>query len=104
MSGSAWHTRHGRITTSFFRGGISILTIASFAVMIGCAGVSTSSRTPPDPGTGASTHTVDLSWMASTSNDVSGYNVYRGVHKFVRIVLTDQPGACRKHVVYRFSS
>jgi fibronectin type 3 domain-containing protein len=29
---------------------------------------------------GASTHRVDLSWAASTSADVTGYNVYRAVY------------------------
>ena len=43
--------------------------------MIGCGGRSTS-----DTVTGASTHTVDLSWNASTSADVCCYNVYRAVY------------------------
>lgn len=29
-------------------------------------------------GSGSTTHSVDLSWTASTSGDVAGYNVYRG--------------------------
>lgn len=57
-----------------------ILAVAATAVMIGCAGFSTSTRTVIDTGTGASTHTVDLSWIASASADVSGYNVYRAVY------------------------
>jgi len=48
--------------------------------MIGCAGVSTSDNTSTGPGTGPSTHTIDLSWTASVSADISGYNVYRAVY------------------------
>jgi fibronectin type 3 domain-containing protein len=54
-----------------------ILSLAVTVMLIGCGGLSTSSR---DTGTGASTHTVALSWAASTSADVSGYNVYRAVY------------------------
>ncbi len=52
-------------------------SLAATVMLIGCAGPSTSIR---DTGTGASTHTVDLSWAASKSADVSGYNVYRAVY------------------------
>ena len=31
-------------------------------------------------GTAAATHSVDLSWNASTSTDVNGYNIYRAVY------------------------
>jgi fibronectin type 3 domain-containing protein len=31
-------------------------------------------------GTAAATHSVDLSWNASTTTDVTGYNVYRAVY------------------------
>ena len=48
--------------------------------MTGCAGFSRSTKTVTDPGTGSSTHTVNLSWNASTSADVRGYNVYRAVY------------------------
>ncbi len=33
----------------------------------------------PLSGTGATAHSVSLSWAASTSNGITGYNVYRGV-------------------------
>ena len=52
-------------------------SLAATVMLVGCAGLSTSIR---DTGTGASTHTVDLSWAPSTSADVSGYNVYRAVY------------------------
>ena len=54
-----------------------VLSLAAMVVLIGCAGLSTSIR---GTGAGASSHTVDLSWAASTSADVSGYNVYRAVY------------------------
>jgi fibronectin type 3 domain-containing protein len=54
-----------------------MLSFAAATLIVGC-GVSTSTKT--DAGAGASTHTVDLSWSASTSADVSGYNVYRAVY------------------------
>jgi fibronectin type 3 domain-containing protein len=31
-------------------------------------------------GTAASTHTVSLSWNASTSPNIAGYNIYRAVY------------------------
>ena len=43
--------------------------------------VSNASNSPASvalDGVGAATHTVDLSWVASTSSDIAGYNVYRG--------------------------
>ncbi len=54
-----------------------VFSLAATLMLIGCAGLSTSIR---DTGTGASAHSVDLSWAASTSADVSGYNVYRAVY------------------------
>ena len=54
-----------------------VFSILATIMLIGCAGLSTSIR---NTGTGASAHTVDLSWAASTSADVSGYNVYRAVY------------------------
>jgi fibronectin type 3 domain-containing protein len=48
--------------------------------MIGCAGTSKSPNPPTDPGVGSSTHTVGLSWTASVSSDVRGYNVFRAVY------------------------
>lgn len=58
---------------------LSVLSLVALLILIGCAGVSTSSR---DTGTGASAHTVGLSWDASTSAEVSGYNVYRSVYTY----------------------
>jgi len=39
----------------------------------------TTTETVTGTGTPASTHTVNLSWNASTSSDVTGYNIYRAV-------------------------
>jgi len=47
--------------------------------MISCGGLSTT-HTVIDTGTGTSPHMVDLSWTASTSAEVSGYNVYRALY------------------------
>jgi hypothetical protein len=41
---------------------------------------STTTETLTGTGTAASTHTVDLSWNASTSPNIAGYNVYRAVY------------------------
>jgi fibronectin type 3 domain-containing protein len=56
-----------------------VLSLVASAMLIGCAGVSTSSR---DTGAGASAHSVGLSWDASTSAEVSGYNIYRAVYNY----------------------
>ena len=40
---------------------------------------STSTETLTGTGTAAPTHSVNLSWTASTSTDVVGYNVYRAM-------------------------
>ena len=40
----------------------------------------TTTETVTGTGTPAPTHTVALSWNASTSSDVSGYNIYRAVY------------------------
>ena len=53
-----------------------ILSVGATALLIGCAGVS-SRTTVSGTGPAASTHTVDLSWNASTSPHISGYNIYR---------------------------
>jgi chitinase len=60
----------------------AILTFTATVLLLGCAGLSSSTAaTPADPGPAApSTHTVDLSWTASTSPDVSSYNVYRAMY------------------------
>jgi hypothetical protein len=41
---------------------------------------STTTDTATGTGTPAPTHTVTLSWSASTSPNISGYNVYRAVY------------------------
>src|ERR1017187_2444646 len=40
----------------------------------------TTTETLTGTGTPAATHTVDLSWSASTSSNISGYNIYRAVY------------------------
>lgn len=63
---------------SVLRSITAIPGFAALAMMIACAGVSTSPPPVSSPGTGTPTpHSVDLSWNASTSPDVSGYNLYR---------------------------
>jgi hypothetical protein len=69
-----------RFRTFILRCSVRILILAAAAVIVSCAGVSTSTKTVTLPSTGASTHTVDLSWVASMSADVMGYNVYRAVY------------------------
>src|SRR5215831_16033153 len=59
---------------------LSIVTFLAVAAITGCGGVSTSTKTVTGTGPPASTHTVDLSWVASTSADVTGYNIYRAVY------------------------
>ena len=51
----------------------AVLGIAGTLLLNSCAGISIVSIAGRD----ASTHSVDLSWVASGSADVSGYNVYR---------------------------
>ena len=51
--------------------------MAGTALLMGCAGLSSS----PNQSVAPSTHTVDLTWAASDSGDVVGYNVYRAVYK-----------------------
>jgi len=41
---------------------------------------STTTESLTGTGTAAPSHSVDLSWNASTSSDVSGYNVYRSLY------------------------
>ncbi|MGO9088042.1 MAG: hypothetical protein ACLQBK_22725 [Candidatus Sulfotelmatobacter sp.] len=40
----------------------------------------TTTETLTGTGTPAPTHTVNLSWNASTSSNISGYNIYRAVY------------------------
>jgi fibronectin type 3 domain-containing protein len=66
--------------TSKFRLFGLVVIASSLALLSGCAGVSSSSKSSPQstpsPTTSAS-YTVDLSWNASNSL-VIGYNLYRG--------------------------
>jgi fibronectin type 3 domain-containing protein len=68
----------GRLITST----AAILSFAATVLLLGCGGWSSSTtETPTGPGTTRqSTHTVNLSWTASTSSDVSGYNIYRATY------------------------
>ena len=55
--------------------GLFLLALAVVIQLTSCgAGYSTSNSTPTSS---TSQHSVDLSWAASTSPNVSGYNVYR---------------------------
>lgn len=60
-----------------FRCSLQILSLAAIAAMLGCVGVSSS---PQAAGSGASGQTVQLSWNASASPSIIGYNVYRAVY------------------------
>jgi hypothetical protein len=52
------------------------LSLALILVCLGCGmGLGTGEQTLP-----ASTHQVNLSWTASTSSNIYGYNVYRERH------------------------
>jgi hypothetical protein len=66
------------IRTSLVTSSAAILALAAMGLLPGCVGVSTTAAGPASPG--APTHTVDLSWNASASADVIGYNVYRAVY------------------------
>jgi len=54
-----------------------LVGFAATMVLAGCAGVSNAT---PEPSPPPSTHSVYLSWNASISPDVSGYNIYRAVY------------------------
>lgn len=66
-----------RIATRF-RTVVGILALGIPVMFIACAGSAPKAVVNTNPG--SSTHIVDLSWAASTSGDVSGYNVYRAVY------------------------
>ena len=56
-----------------------LLTLALVtAVLTGCSLSPSSSGSGPDGGTARDAHSVNLSWRASSSSNVVGYNVYRG--------------------------
>ncbi len=55
-----------------------LILLTSVALLTGCAGFSNASgSSSSDSGSGQLPHSVNLWWEASTSGDVSGYNVYR---------------------------
>jgi fibronectin type 3 domain-containing protein len=66
--------------TSLLESSLKILSLAATVFLIGCAGVSSRTETVTGTGPTASTHTVNLSWNASTSPDISGYNIYRAIY------------------------
>ncbi len=55
-------------------------TVSATLTFTSDAQPSTTTETLTGTGTPAPTHTVNLSWNASTSSNVSGYNVYRAVY------------------------
>lgn len=81
--------------TSLISNAVRVLSFLATAVMTGCAGSRTSNNTVISAGS-SSMHTVDLSWSASASPDISGYNVHRAVytdscgsfHKINRVLIT----------------
>jgi hypothetical protein len=69
-----------QIRTFLATNSAAILSLACLSLLSGCGqGFSTAGRGSapvPDP----SAHTVGLSWSASTSTDVTGYNIYRALY------------------------
>ncbi|HKU25112.1 MAG TPA: hypothetical protein VJQ54_06540 [Candidatus Sulfotelmatobacter sp.] len=61
---------------ALFRTVSAILAVAGAAMFSACAG-SPAPKAVVGTTPSSSTHVVDLSWAASTSSDVSAYNVYR---------------------------
>jgi hypothetical protein len=60
---------------------------------------STTTDTSTGTGTPAPVHSVSLSWNASSSSNISGYNIYRAVYvSRLRRLLEDQ----RCHAEYRY--
>ena len=63
---------------------VTFVLAAASALMLACAGISSgpsqSVQQPPPPPPPSSTHSVQLSWDASTSPDILGYNVYRATY------------------------
>lgn len=58
---------------------IAMLALAEVQLFTGCSG-SPAPKASINTNPGSSTHVVDLSWAASTSGDVSGYNIYRSTY------------------------
>lgn len=57
------------------------LCLAATLVLASCGGFSSSpNKTAPGGNSGTTTHVVELSWNASTSPDIQGYNVYRAIY------------------------
>ncbi len=68
------------IRATFVTSVAAILSFAAVVSLLGCGGWSSSTAaTQTGPGM-PPTHTVSLSWTASTSPDVSGYNIYRATY------------------------
>jgi fibronectin type 3 domain-containing protein len=70
------------IPATLVTGSAAILSLAATALLLGCGSWSSSTTERPNgPGaTPQSTPTVNLSWTASTSSDISGYNIYRATY------------------------
>ncbi len=76
----AWRSESKEIWTSLLKCGVEILGFAATAMLLGCAGLSTSNETVTGGSKATSPHTVELFWNASTSKDVRGYNLYRATY------------------------
>jgi hypothetical protein len=70
----------GEIRTSPLKYPLEVSVFVAMALLLGCAGFSISNKSVAPSGTGTSQHTVELSWNASTSSNVRGYNVYRATY------------------------
>ena len=60
------------------RRSLELLSLAATVALLACAGVSTPGNNRAT--TPASTHTINLTWNASTSAGITGYNIYRAVY------------------------
>jgi hypothetical protein len=68
-----------KIGTSLVTASLEILSLAATALLIGCgSGPPGTNEIPTDPEMGHR-HTVQLSWTASKTVDIFGYNIYRAI-------------------------
>ena len=68
-----------KIRSSFLASVLAILTFSAAALLLSCGGGAGSTQVQTQNGTGTP-HAVNLSWNASASSNVSGYNIYRAVY------------------------
>jgi hypothetical protein len=79
-------------TTTVSSSGWANRTINAVAIALHGAGTATGPAAPTNLAASGGIGTVDLTWIASTSSNVSGYNVYRGTAPGVSPVLANRIG------------